>query len=274
MKPFLSVIIPEKNEIERLPLTLIDIDRHLSEADYSYEILVVDGVSTDGTPELVERFKDLIANLKLIRLEEDLGKGGGVKKGMLEAQGQYRLFTDADNSTSIDQFNNMLPYFSAGGGSSPKADAPLEHAAGGKQGYDIVIGSRAIKGAKLDPPQSLFKRLLGKAGNLFIQIVLLPGIWDTQCGFKCFREEVALKVFPLQKNVGKPPWGFGFDAEVLALAKRMGYKIKEMPVHWVNDPFSTVTPAVYFAVLFETVKVRYWLWRNAYPSPFKDFKKN
>ncbi len=254
MKPFLSVIIPEKNEIERLPLTLIDIDRHLSEADYSYEILVVDGVSTDGTPELVERFKDLIANLKLIRLEEDLGKGGGVKKGMLEAQGQYRLFTDADNSTSIDQFNNMLPYL--------------------KQGYDVVIGSRAVRGAKLDPPQSFLKRLLGKMGNLFIQIVLLPGIWDTQCGFKCFREEVALKVFPLQKNVGKPPWGFGFDAEVLALAKRMGYKIKEMPVHWVNDPFSTVTPAVYFAVLFETVKVRYWLWRNAYPSPFKDFKKN
>lgn len=243
-QPFLSVIIPARNEVKRLPLTLIDIDRHLSKADFSYEIIVVDGMSTDGTPELVEKFKDIIANLKLVKLETDEGKGRTVKRGMLEAEGRYRLFTDADNSTSIEHFDKMLPYF--------------------KEGYDIVIGSRAVKGSKLNPPQPLVKQLLGKAGNLFIQLVVLPGIWDTQAGFKCFTEKAAAKIFPLQKISGAPPRGWGFDVEILALARRLGFKIKEMPVTWVNDPFSKVTPMAYLGVLLETVKIRYWLWRNAY----------
>ena len=103
-QPFLSVIIPARNEVKRLPLTLIDIDRHLSKADFSYEIIVVDGISTDGTPELVDKFKDIIANLKLVKLETNEGKGGAVKRWMLEAEGRYRLFTDADNATTIDHF--------------------------------------------------------------------------------------------------------------------------------------------------------------------------
>ncbi|MBI2506912.1 MAG: glycosyltransferase family 2 protein [Candidatus Colwellbacteria bacterium] len=246
MKLFLSVIIPVRNEVKRLPLTLVDIDKHLSKVTFPYEIIVVDGASTDGTPELVEKFKELIANLKLIEIGENLGKGGAVKKGMLEAGGKYRLFTDADNSTSIDQFDNMLPYF--------------------KEGYDIVIGSRAVKGARLDPPQPFIRQLLGKAGNLFIQLVVLPGIKDTQAGFKCFTEEAAAKIFPLQRVSGAPPRGWGFDVEILALARRLGFKVKEMPVHWVNDPSSTVTPMAYFGVLWETVKVRYWLARDAYPD--------
>ena len=243
-QPLLSVIIPARNEVKRLPLTLTDIDRHLSKAAFSYEIIVVDGISTDGTPELVEKFKDIIANLKLVKLETNEGKGGAVKRGMLEAQGKYRLFADADNSTSIEHFDKMLPYF--------------------KEGYDIVIGSRAVKGAKLEPPQPFIKQLLGKAGNLFIQIVVLPGLWDTQCGFKGFTEKAAMKIFPLQKISGAPPQGWGFDVEILALAKRLGFKIKEMPVRWVNDPFSKVTPMAYLGVLLETVKIRYWLWRNIY----------
>ncbi len=244
MQPFLSVIIPVKNEVKRLPITLVDIDKHLSKAGFSYEIIVVDGVSSDGTPELVEKFKDIVANLKLVKLETNEGKGGAVKRGMMEAEGKYRLFADADNSTSIDHFEKMLPYF--------------------KEGYDVVICSRAIKGARLDPPQPFIRQLLGKAGNLFIQLVVLPGIWDTQCGFKGFTEEAARKIFPLQKISGAPPRGWGFDVEILALARRLGFKIKEMPVHWVNDPFSKVTPMAYFGVLLETVKVRYWLMRNAY----------
>ena len=244
MQPFLSVIIPARNEAKRLPLTLVDIDRHLSEADFSYEIIVVDGASTDGTPELVKKFKGIINNLELIELEGDEGKGGAIKRGMLAARGKYRLFTDADNSTSIEHFNKMLLYL--------------------KEGCDIVIGSRALKGAKLDPPQPFIRQLLGKAGNLFIQIIVLPGIWDTQCGFKCFTEKAAMKIFPLQKITAAPPRGWGFDVEILALARRLSFRIKEMPVHWVNDPFSKVTPMAYFGVLWETVKVRYWLMRNSY----------
>ncbi len=240
MQPFLSVIIPARNEVKRLPLTLLDVDRHLSEAGFPYEIVVVvNGAPTDGTDELVERFTAIISNLRVIALTAMERKGWAVKQGMTSARGKYRIFMDADNSTSIDQFEGMLPYF--------------------KEGYDVVICSRAIKGARLEPPQPLIRQIPGKLGNLFIQALLLPGIWDTQCGFKAFTEEAALKIFPLQKING-----WGFDVETLALAKKMGFRIKEMPVTWVNDPFSSVKPSAYLEVLWETIKIRYWLWRNVY----------
>ena len=174
-KPYLSVIIPAYNEVKRLPITLMDIDKHLSKAKYSYEILVVNDGSTDGTAEVVNRFSTIVKNLRLVDNKENKGKGGVVKQGMLEALGEYRLFTDADNSTSVDHFNKMIPYF--------------------KEGYEVVIGSRDIEGSELHPSQAWYKRLLGNMGNLYIQALLLPGIWDTQCGFKCFSEEAANKIF-------------------------------------------------------------------------------
>jgi len=238
-KPYLSVIIPAYNEAKRLPLTLIDINRHLRSADYSYEIIVVDNNSTDATAELVERFSHLIKNLKLIKKINNRGKGIAVKTGMLEAKGEIRLFTDADNSTSIDQFNKMIPYF--------------------KEGYDVVIGSRDVPGAKLIPAQPWYKRLGGNFGNLVIQLLLLPGMWDTQCGFKAFTESAAEKIFPLIKI---ERWGF--DVEVLSLAKKFGYKIKEIPVVWVNDPFSGVKFTTYFQFLIEVLKIKWWIMINKY----------
>lgn len=242
MKPYLSVIIPAYNEARRLSLTLIDIDKHLSKDDFLYEIIVVDNNSTDATPEIVRRFSRLIKNLRLIEYKVP-GKGGAVKNGMLEAKGEIRLFMDADNATTVDQFRKMIPYFPAKGG----------------EGYDIVIGSRDIEGAQLIPPQPWYKRLAGNLGNLFIQFMLLPGIWDTQCGFKAFTEEAAEKIFPLLKT-----FRFGFDVEVLALAKKMGYKIKEIPVVWVNNPFSKVGPFTYIQVLWEVVKIKWWIIMNKY----------
>jgi dolichyl-phosphate beta-glucosyltransferase len=180
-----------------------------------------------------------VRNLKLIDNKVNRGKGAAVRQGMLSAKGTIRLFTDADNSTSIDQFNKMLPHF--------------------KEGYDIVIGSRDIAGARLEPPQPLIRRILGNLGNLFIQTLLLRGIWDTQCGFKAFREEVAEKIFPLCRI---DRWGF--DIEILALARMLGYHIKEIPVVWVNDPYSHVKPSAYLQVLWETIKIRWWLWRGRY----------
>ncbi len=240
MQPFLSVIIPARHEVNRIPITLLDVDRHLSEGDFTYEIIVVvNGAPTDGTDELVEKFASFIANLRVMKLAEHERKGWAVKQGMLEARGRYRIFMDADNSTSIDQFKNMLPFL--------------------EEGYEVVIGSRAVKGAKLQPPQSLIRQIPGKLGNLFIQVLLLRGIWDTQCGFKAFTEEAAARIFPLQKING-----WGFDVEVLALAKKLGFRIKEMPVTWVNEPFSAVTLRSYLEVLWETIKVRYWLARNVY----------
>jgi dolichyl-phosphate beta-glucosyltransferase len=251
-QPYLSIIIPAYNEAERLPLTLVDIDKRLSNAEYSYEILVVNDGSKDNTAQIVRNMQKLIKNLRLIDNIENKGKGGVVRQGMLLARGQYRLFTDADNSTSVDHFDVMLPYFSARGESSP----------GGKERYDVVICSRAIKGSKLEPPQPFWRQIPGKMGNLVIQILLLPGLWDTQCGFKAFTAEAAEKVFNLSRING-----WGFDVEILALAKKFGYKIKEIPVHWVNDPKSHVRVSAYLKTLWETLKIRWWLWTGKYQIP-------
>ena len=238
-KVFLSVIIPAYNEEKRIPQTLLVIDKYLSVQKYSCEILVVDSGSTDKTASVVNNLTKLIKNLRLINLPENRGKGWAVTQGMLASSGKYRLFTDADNSTSIEHFSKMQPFL--------------------EQGYDIVIGSRALRESVIAVPQSLFKRLLGKAGNLFIQLVAVWGIWDTQCGFKVFEEKAANDIF---SRLTIPGWGF--DVETLAIARLRGYKIKEMPVRWVNDPLSHVTVRSYFQVLFETMKVRLNLLRKKY----------
>lgn len=238
MKPYLSVIIPVYNESKRLPLTLIDVDKYLSETGFSYEIVVVNDGSKDSTAEIVRRFSHLIKNLRLLNNTENHGKGWVVRQAMLDAKGDVRIFMDADNSTTIDQFSKMTPYF-------PK--------------YDVVIGSRDIPGAKLIPPQPWYKRIAGNMGNIVIQILLLPGMWDTQCGFKAFTAEAAEKIFPLCK-IDK----WALDVEILSLAKKMGYKIKEIPVTWINSPFSTVKLSGYFKFLIEVFKIRWWLTKGRY----------
>ncbi len=239
MKPFLSVIIPAKNEEKRLPLTLIDVDRHLQQAEYSSEIIVISDGSTDRTVEIVTRLSGLIKNLKLIANEENHGKGYVVRQAMREAKGNYRLFMDADNSTSVDQFEKMLPYF--------------------KEGYGAVIGSRAAKGAQLEPPQPWYRQILGKASNLLIQLLVTPGIHDTQCGFKCFSEEAAEKIF---SRMTIDRWGF--DIEAIALAKLFGYKVKEMPVRWVNDTRSTLGASAYLLTLRDLVNIKWNLIKHTY----------
>lgn len=238
MKPFLSVIIPVYNEAKSLPLTLIDIRKNLGQADYSFEIIVVDDGSKDATVETTKRFFSLIPELRLIENKKNHGKGWVVRQGMLSAKGKWRLFMDADNATSVDQFNKMISYF---------ADC------------QIIIGSRDIKGAKIAVKQPFYRRWVGNLGNLIIQFLLLPGYWDTQCGFKCFSEEAAQKIFSLAKI---DRWAF--DVEVLSLAKKLGYKIKEIPVVWINNPHSRVKFSNNFQFLKEVLKIRWWLWRNKY----------
>jgi glycosyltransferase involved in cell wall biosynthesis len=201
---------------------------------------VVNDGSKDETAEVVNGVVGEIKNLRLIDNAANKGKGGVVRQGMLEAMGKIRLFTDADNSTSIDQFEAMRPFFD-------------------EKGYDVVIGSRAIKGAHIAVPQPLYRQIPGKMGNLFIQLMVLPGIWDTQCGFKAFTEEAARKVFSMSRISG-----WGFDVEVLALAKRCGYRIAEVPVRWINDENSHVGASAYLKVLLETITIRWWLWTGKY----------
>jgi len=241
-KPYLSIIIPAYNEAESIPKTLVDMDRYFSAVSYSYEIIVVNDGSEDNTAEVAVAMTKTVKNLKLIDNKENKGKGAVVKQGMLAATGAVRLFTDADNSTSIDQFEKMMPYF-----------------LGGEKHCDVVIGSRAVKGAVLDPAEPWYRQVLGKAGNLIIQILLLPGLWDTQCGFKAFTAEAAEKIFGISRVAG-----WGFDVEALALAKKMGYRIREIPVHWVAAARSRVKASTYIRVLLETMTIRWRFWTNGY----------
>lgn len=238
-RPYLSIVIPAYNEADRIPTTLLDIDRRLVKAAYSYEIIVVNDGSRDNTAEVVERMKKAVRNLKLIDNAENKGKGGVVRQGMLIAGGVVRLFTDADNSTSIDQFEKMMPLL--------------------KEGYEVVIGSRAVKGAVLEPPEPLFRRLVGKGLNLIVQALLLRGVWDTQCGFKAFTEEAAKKIFEAARISG-----WGFDVEALALAKAMGYRVAEVPIRWKNDARSHIKASAGVQFLRDITAVRWWLWRGKY----------
>ena len=212
----LSVIVPAYNEEGRLPKTLREIDKYLRKQDYQSEIVVVSDGSKDRTGEVTKEMMGEIKNLRLIENKENHGKGYVVRQGILEGKGDYRLFTDADNSTSIDQVEKMWPYFD--------------------QGYDVVIGSRDVKGAILDPPQSRQRRFVGDIFRFFSHIICGTwGILDTQCGFKGFTKKVVLEIFPKIKIDG-----FAFDPEVLVIAKKSGYKIKEIPILWKNDPESKV----------------------------------
>jgi glycosyltransferase involved in cell wall biosynthesis len=267
-KPYLSIIVPAYNEAERIPKTLLDMDRRLSGVLYSYEIIVINDGSKDNTAEVVASMAKMVKNLRLIDNKENKGKGGVVRQGMLAATGSVRLFTDADNSTPIDQFEKMMPYFHVRGSSDSSSSQLLstkisnslsDKSLEGKKYYDVVIGSRAMKGAVLEPPEPWYKQILGKMGNIFIQILVLPGLWDTQCGFKAFTEEAALRIFNASRTAG-----WGFDVEILALARRMGYRIKEVPVHWIDDTRSHVKASSYFKVLWETVAIRWRLWTNGY----------
>lgn len=237
-QPFLSIIIPAHNESKRLPTTLLDIDKRMTGAGYDYEILVVENGSKDNTAEITRKMMPTIKGLRLMELQVG-NKGNAVRQGMLVAQGKYRLFMDADNATTIDHFEKMRPFF--------------------EQGYGVVICSRADKESKLDPPQPLYRQIPGKIGNLIIQMLVLPGIWDTQCGFKAFTAEAAEKIFKLSRIAG-----WGFDVEILALAKKFGFTTKEIPVHWVNDLNSKVGASAYITTLWDTVRIRWWLWTGVY----------
>jgi dolichyl-phosphate beta-glucosyltransferase len=241
-KPWLSVIIPAYNEEKRIAKTLQAIYGYLTTQPYQWEVLVVLDGGEDNTLGQVQEFAAGKKYIHCIDRKENKGKGYTVRQGMLAAKGDIRLFTDADNSTDISHFDKMKPLFA--------------------QGYDVVICSRDGKdavGARQAVPQPFLKRFLGNAGNLFIQIMAVPGIWDTQCGFKAFTAPAAEKIFSIARL---NRWSF--DIEALALARRLGCEIGVIPAHWVDDADTHVKPLDYVGTLIDTVKIRWYLFSGAY----------
>jgi dolichyl-phosphate beta-glucosyltransferase len=242
MEIYLSVIIPAYNEGERIIKSLKAISSYFQKQPYSYEVIVVNDGSKDNTSDVVRGMETQIPNLRLLDRKENKGKGYSVKEGMLSAKGKIRLFMDADNSTDISYFEKMKPFFDSG--------------------YDIVISTRDPKdasGANQQIPQPWHKRMMGNMGNLYIQIMAVRGIWDTQNGFKAFRDYATEKIFSVAK-INR----WAFDVEALALARKLGYKIGIIPVKWENDPKSRVSMMAYFKVLFDVAKIRWDLMRKKY----------
>lgn len=223
--PFLSIIIPAYNEENRLPTTLIQVKDFIQRQPFSTEVLVVENGSQDHTYEVAREFASQTACFAAIH-EERRGKGLAVQRGMLAAQGTYRFMCDADLSMPIDETLEFLP---------PVLD-----------GYDVAIGSREATGARrFNEP--LHRHLGGRAINLMIRTLALPGLYDTQCGFKCFRAEVAEDLFQRLTLTG-----WSFDIEVLYIARLRGYVIKEVPISWYFNPESKL------ALVQDTLK----MWRD------------
>lgn len=230
---YLSVIIPAYNEEKTIVDTTHKVLDYLKKQPYSFEILVASDGSKDATSEVIKKEFANESSVSVIDRKENHGKGYTVREGMFFAKGKIRLFMDADNATDISHFDLMKPLFDSG--------------------YDVVIGSRDgkdAKGAKKIVSQPWYKTIMGNAGNLFIQVLAVPGIWDTQCGFKAFTAESAENIFKYAKV---DRWAF--DIEALAIARMFEYKIGIIPVQWINNPNSRVKLLAYFKFLLETVKI-------------------
>jgi len=212
LNPFLSIIIPAHNEQKRLPGTLEEIFHFLEQQPFTAEVIVVENGSTDNTHQIAQQFAKQHENLSVLQSEK--GKGTAVQRGMLAAKGDYRFMCDADLSMPVDEIVKFIP---------PKL-----------QDFDIAIASREAKGAvRYDEPS--YRHWGGRGINFIIQTLILPGLNDTQCGFKCFRAEVAEDIFNRQTL-----HGWSFDIELLYIARRHGYRIVEIPIHWYHFSDSKV----------------------------------
>jgi dolichyl-phosphate beta-glucosyltransferase len=210
----LSVVVPCFNEESRLPPSLTTVMAYLDAAGREHELVLVDDGSCDRTPLLIREAERAHSAVRGIVLPRNRGKGRAVAEGVAVSRGRMVLVSDADFSAPIEEL--------------PKLEAAISG------GADVAIGSRAARGAR-EVDQPLHRRLMGKGFNLMVQALLLPGIWDTQCGFKLFRGEVARDLFEQMQTDG-----FAFDVEVLYLARRSGWEVTEVPVRWKNSDTTRV----------------------------------
>lgn len=235
MQPEVSVVIPAYNEAARLPRTLERVSRFLS--GRPHEIVVVDDGSTDETADAARTAVG--PGLVLLRHEDNRGKGYAVRRGMLAARGRRRLLCDADLSTPIEEL--------------ARVEACLD------AGYDVAIGSRAMPGAQVEVRQPWYRENVGRLFNVFVRILAVPGLLDTQCGFKLFSARAADAVFGAARLDG-----FSFDVEALFIARQLGYRVAEVPVVWRNDKATRVGLLGGFQAFPDLLRIRLNDWRGYY----------
>jgi len=245
MSPTLSIIVPAYNEEKRIGKTLEVISTFLRSKNISFEIIIVANNCTDNTVSSVNNIKAIsIPEIIVMEIErgEMIGnmKGYAIKVGMQSAGGQYHLFLDADNATTFSHSISFIQLI--------------------KDGYDVVIGSRYIAGANVVKKQSLYRIILSRLSNLLIRLVLIPGIYDTQCGFKMFSHNASRQIFAKATVAG-----WGADLEMLAIARVLGFKIKESPVTWESQDESTVRSHA----LWHTLKELFMIRNNVKKSLYK-----
>ena len=234
----LSVVVPAFNEEKSLESSLQRIIDFLEKNLEKYEIIVIDDGSKDSTPEIAQKFKS--NNVRLIQNPQNMGKGFSVKLGMINAKYDPVLFIDADLATPIEETTKFIEAI--------------------QEGYDVVIASRNIEGAKITVEQPKYRQVLGKAFPMIVKGMILDEIKDTQCGFKMFKKDAARKIFPRQ-TVKR----WAFDVEVLYIAKQLNFKIKELPVKWMDKGNSKLSPIKDSArMLNEVFKIKYNDWKGEY----------
>jgi len=235
--PFLSIVLPAWNEEQRLPEALQKITGYLDRQSYTAEVLVVENGSTDRTTEIAEEYASQVPYVRV--LHSPKGKGAAVKHGMLAGRGEYLYVCDTDLAVPIEEVAKFLP---------PQAGD-----------YEVAIASREAPGAKRHN-EPFYRHLMGRVYNLIAQLIAVPGIKDTQCGFKCLRRDAARAIF--QRQVMS---GWGFDVEVLFIARHWGYRIIEVPVTWYYGEGSRVSPVKdSLRMLGELWQVRRNGWRGEY----------
>ena len=214
IQPELSLVIPAYNEERRLGPTLQRVLPYLASRNQSFEVLVVDDGSSDGTVALAASFAPRWP-VRVLKNGRNRGKGYAVKRGMLEARGRYAVFADADLSTPVEELERFLPHLAAG--------------------CDVVIGSRKMQGARIHHRQPLHRELMGRVFTFLVRLLVVGGISDITCGFKAFRQAAARGIFC---RLRLEDWSF--DAELLFLTRRLGLRLQEVPVSWSDAPATKV----------------------------------
>lgn len=231
----ISIVIPAYNESKRLPLFLEHIARFIKNSRHDYEVIVVDDGSSDDTVKIAESFKTVLPSIEVLRISKNRGKGYAVKRGLLRSTGDMGLFLDADGSVRPEEIEKNLHYLTQGG-------------------YDIFVGSRVLTSREQVLEVRWYRKLIGRVFNFCVQTFLFKEIRDTQCGFKMFSRKAIRPLFA--RSYLK---GFGFDIEILYLAHKMGYKVKEGPVSWKNVAGSKVNLlSEPFKMFFNILQIRNW----------------